>query len=116
MTKRELGEQISDEILRGEALKAMKKAGATLGRVSKRIAESLDATEVKPHYDKDRGKWVYSEPMVDWQARAKGIDQAICIMDLKPVERKSLEIEMGESVPERISQLVKGIVEYAHPE
>lgn len=116
MTKREIGEQISDEILRSAALKAMKKAGVTLARVSKRIAESLDATEVKTHYDKDRGKWVYSTLMIDWAARAKAIDQAICILDLKPVEKRSIEIDMGESVPERINQLVKGITEYAHQE
>lgn len=107
---------MSAEYAREETVKVIRRSGVTLRRVGKRIAESLDATEVKPHYDKDRGKWVYSEPMVAWQARAKGIDQAICILDLKPVERKSLEIEIGESVPERISQLVKGIVEYAHPE
>jgi len=115
MTNREIGEK-SAEYARAEALKVVKKAGVTLQRVGKRIAESLDANTTKPHYDKDRGKWVYSAPMIDWAARAKGIDQAICILDLKPVENKSVEVNFGESIPEMIVQAVKGIVEYAHPE
>ena len=115
MTSLEIGQK-SAEIARGELLKHCRSVSLSPRKVCKRIAESLDATEVKTHYDKDRGKWVYSTLMIDWAARAKAIDQAICILDLKPVEKRSIEIEMGESVPERISQLVKGIAEYAHPE
>ena len=115
MTSLEIGQK-SAEIARGELLKHCRSVSLSPRKVCKRIAESLDATEVKTHYDKDRGKWVYSTLMIDWAARAKAIDQAICILDLKPVERKSLEIDMAESVPERIAKVLKEVVAYAHPE
>ncbi len=112
MDKRAIGEQISDEILRREVLKSAKRYKVTLGRVMSRIADSLDATETKANYDKDRGKWVYSAPMVDYAARAKGIDQAICILNLKPAENKSVEVSFGESVPEVIKNIVKEVASY----
>ena len=116
MDKRAIGEQISDEIMRVQVMAAAKRYKVTLGRIMTRIADSLDATDTKASYDKDRNKWVYSAPMVDWGARAKAIDQAVAILDLKPPERKSVEVDLGKDIPQQVKEIVQGIVAYAHPE
>jgi len=82
----------------------------------KRIVEALSATDTKASYDKDRGKWVYSAPMIDWAARAKAVDQAIMVLDLKPADKSKVEHSFGDDVPEVLKALVKDVAEYVHQE
>ena len=115
MTPEERGAKAA-EIARKEVLKLCKTVKLTPTKTLQRIVEGLDAHDTKASYDKDRGKWVYSAPMTDWSARSKAIDQAICILDMKPVERKALEIDIAGDIPSRIIAAVKGITDYAHQE
>ena len=93
----EIGEK-SKEIARGKLLDLCKKAKLTPDRTMQRISEGLDAVEKKATYDKDRGKWVYSTDLIDWAARAKAVDQAIAILDLKPAEKHDVRVRSLEDV------------------
>lgn len=92
-TPLEIGKEAA-EYARKTVIAESKRAHLTLRRTLTRIAEGLNATETKASYDKDRGKWVYSDPMIDWGARAKAIDQAIAILDLKPAEKHEVELNI----------------------
>ena len=84
----------SGEIARAETLKHCKAVKLTPRRALKRIAEGLDAHEVKPHYDKDRGRWAYSKSLVAHGTRLKAAEMVISLLDMKPAERKKIEGEL----------------------
>lgn len=112
MTKAELGREISEEYLREQTVKTFKKCGVTLSKLARRISEALNATETKANYDKDRGKWVYSAPMIDWGARSKAVDQAICVLALKPAEKHQVEHTIDGELSEVVRDIIKGVAEY----
>jgi hypothetical protein len=91
MTDLEIGQKCA-EIARDAVLKDCKMVGLTLRKTLRRVKDGLDAKETKANYDKDRGKWVYSAPMVDWSARAKAVDQAISIFGIKAPEKHEHEV------------------------
>lgn len=78
------------EIARADTLKHCKAVRLTPRLVVRRIKEGLDAKENKVFYDKDRGKCIIGPDMINHTARAKAIDQAISILDLKPAEKKEI--------------------------
>ena len=86
--------QKSLEIARAETLKHCKAVKLTPRRALKRIAEGLDAHEVKAHYDKDRGRWAYSKSLVDHGTRLKAAEMVISLLDMKPAEKKKVEGEL----------------------
>jgi|GEM_PF-3647616 len=90
-----IGEQ-ARQIARKKILVECKKAKLTSARVLKRISEALDACETKTSYDKDRGKWQYSKPLIDHGKRLDAAALAAAILDLKPVETKN--VNLGGSV------------------
>lgn len=70
-------------------LSEAKRVGLTTRKVLRGIVEGLNAFENKAAYDKDRGRWVYSDEMINHQARAKARDQAILILNMVPKEVES---------------------------
>jgi hypothetical protein len=94
-------EQIGAEaakIARQKVLAQAKAVKLTTRRVLQRISEGLDATEVKTNYDKDRGKWSYSEPLVDHAHRLEAAGLGIMIHDMKPCEKKKIDINHSGSI------------------
>lgn len=55
--------------------------------VVKAVKDGLLATEVKPHYDKDRGKWTYSAPLVDHAHRLEAAGIAASWFGLKKPDK-----------------------------
>lgn len=95
----EIGDK-AKEIAREKILSLCKRVRLTPQRTLKRISESLDAKEHKVFYDKDRGRCVIGPTMIDWAARAKAIDQAIAILDIKPAEK--IDLTINEDLADRI--------------
>jgi len=77
---------------RKEVLRHCKAVKLTPRKALRRIADALDAKENKVFYDKDRGRCVIGPPMIDWAARAKAVDQAIAILDMKPAEKHDVAV------------------------
>jgi hypothetical protein len=95
MAKSLTNEQIGAEaakIARQKVLAQAKAVKLTTRRVLQRISEGLDATEVKTSYDKDRGKWAYSEPMIDHGHRLEAAGMGVMIHGMKPCDKVKLEI------------------------
>lgn len=70
-----------------ETAKLANRVGLTPRRTLLRIKQGLDATDQKASYDKDRGKWVYSDPLVAWGARKDYAALAVTVLDMKPSEK-----------------------------
>lgn len=110
-TKAEKGAICTKEVF-SHTLKVAQSIGLTTRLTLRRIREALNATETKANYDKDRGKWVYSAPMIDWGARSKAVDQAICILDLKPAEKHQVEHSIDGELSDVVKEIIKGVAEY----
>jgi len=76
------------------------KTGLTARKTFLRIAQGLDAKETKATYDKERGKWSYSKPMIAWGARKDYAALAVVVLDLKPSER--VDMNVSSDLPERL--------------
>ena len=97
--------QKSLEIARAETLKHCKAVKLTPRRALKRIAEGLDAYEVKAKYDVYSGKWKYSKQFVDHGTRLKAAEMVISLLDMKPAERKKVEFPDESGKPQQIGGL-----------
>lgn len=86
MTEAEILESAS-EYGREAVLKTCAALGMDSQLIVKEIMAGIKAKEVKPHYDRDAGAFVYSKPLVAWAARLKAIDQAISILGLKAPDK-----------------------------
>ena len=64
-------------------VKACKEHGLTISVVVKTVKEGLSATETRTSYDKDRGKWTYSSPLVDHGHRLEAANIASGFFGLK---------------------------------
>lgn len=78
---------------RKQILKQCRSVGLSSRLTIKRIKEGLDAKENKVFYDKDRGKCIVGPDMINHAARAKAIDQAISILDMKPAEKHEVDLK-----------------------
>ena len=90
-------EQIGAEaakIARKKVLEQAKAVKLSTKRILQRISEGLDATEVKTNYDKDRGKWAYSEPLIDHGHRLEAAGMGIMIHEMKPCEKKKVDLNV----------------------
>jgi hypothetical protein len=85
-------------IARKRVLAEAKSVKLTTKLTLQRIYEGLNACENKATYDKDRGKWVYSKDLVAWDARAKATDQSIVVLDMKPCEKKKIDVNHSGSI------------------
>jgi uncharacterized protein (DUF1778 family) len=90
-TNEEIGLEAA-KIARKKILEIAKRVKLTPERTLQRIAEGLSATEIKAQYDKDRERWVYSRPLVDHGQRLSAAQLSILIHDMKPCERKKIEV------------------------
>ena len=75
------------EYARENVLKTCESQGLTTLRIVKDIKAGLKAKETKATYDKDRGDFAYSKPMICWAARLKALDQAIGILGIKAADK-----------------------------
>ena len=80
------------EIARKKILDKCKQVKLTPLRVLQRISEGLDATETRTAYDKDRGRWSYSEPLVDHGHRLEAAGMGVMIHSMKPCDKMKVEI------------------------
>jgi hypothetical protein len=90
-------EQIGAEaaaIARDKILEQCRKVKLTPPRILQVIADALEATEVKTNYDKDRGKWSYSTPLVDHGKRLDAAELGVMLYDLKPPEKTKLDVNL----------------------
>lgn len=100
--------QTAQEIARNKLLKQCEKIKFTSLKVLERINEGLDATEVKTSYDKDRGKWVYSTPLVDHGRRLAAAELGIIIHDMKPCEKKKVDMNISGSIMAAVAKHLSG--------
>lgn len=77
---------------RAKTLKALARHRVTASRIAKRLAEALDAMETKATYDKEAGKWVYSDKLIAHSPRLKAIEIAVALLDMKPTEKHDLTV------------------------
>lgn len=110
-TKGEKGAICTKEVF-SHTFKVAHSIGLTTRLTLRRIREGMNATETKTNYDKDRGKWVYSAPMINWGARLKAVDQAICVLALKPAEKHQVEHTIDGELSEVVRDIIKGVAEY----
>lgn len=98
-TPEQIGLEARD-IAREKIVKKLNECKVTVSKTFKRIAEGLDATETKASYDKDRGKWVYSAPLVDHGKRLEAAQIAVMLHDLKPCAKVKGDIDLGGLIVE----------------
>lgn len=84
-----------------ETEKLCARAGVTKSLVLKRIREGLDAHEVKATYDKDRGRFQYSKPLIAHGIRLKAAEMASVMLNMRPPDRIEFPDENGK--PQKIS-------------
>ena len=96
-TLEDIGDKARD-IAREKIIKKLNECKVTVSKTFKRIAEGLDATETKASYDKDRGKWVYSAPLVDHGKRLEAAQIAVMLHDLKPCAKVKGDINIQGSI------------------
>jgi hypothetical protein len=96
-TNEEIGAEAA-KIARKKVLEQARQVKLTTRRILTRISEGLDATEVKTNYDKDRGKWSYSEPLIDHGHRLEAAGMGIIIHDMKPCEKKKIDVNHSGSI------------------
>jgi hypothetical protein len=87
----ELGKQAAD-YARQQTLKSLKRYKVSTGRVSKRLSEALDATEVKVFHDKG-GEIIYSKPLIAHGPRLKAIEIASALLEMKPAEKHDVNVQ-----------------------
>jgi len=104
----EIGNQ-AKEIAKKKLLDQCKRVRLTPMRVLKRISEGLDATEVKAHYDKDRGKWAYSTPLVDHGHRLEAAELGVMLHDMKPAGK--LDVDVTGNMADMMRQHLAGKVD-----
>ncbi len=91
MTDREICEKAA-EIAHREVLKICKKVGLTAEKTLKRIAQGLDAKEIKSHYDTQSGKWSYSRRLIAHKTRLEAAALAVTIHGMKPSEKHDVNV------------------------
>ena len=97
-----------------EETRAMAREMGLDPRISLRvILDAHDATEIRPHYDKDLGEFVYSDPLTDHQTRLRAADMNLDLIQGIKVER--LDITSGgqvirtDAIPEGQRTLLQAI-------
>jgi hypothetical protein len=100
LSKEEMCQEAAD-YARKQVLKDCKAVGLTARKTIQRIKDGLDALETKVFYDKDRGKCVVGPDQINFTARAKAVDQAISILDLKAPEKQQIDLTIN-NLPELI--------------
>lgn len=89
-TKREIGLRAGDAA-RTAILEACNNAGLTIEKTAKAVADALEANAVKVQLTID-GQWTESSPYTDHVTRLKAVEAATVLLDLKPVERKKMDL------------------------
>jgi len=100
-TPEQIGREAA-EVARKTVLRQAKSVGLTTRKTLKRIAEGLDAKKTAVSYDKDRGRWAYSDPMIDFPTRAEYVKLAMTFHDMKPSEK--LDVNVNLNLPERLRE------------
>lgn len=92
------------EIAREEVLAECKRSGLTLRRTLKRIAEGLDAKEVKTHFDTDTGKWSYSRKLIAHKTRLEAVSLAVAVLGAKPSEKHDVNVTGNINLFDRLQE------------
>jgi hypothetical protein len=88
--KKELG-VMAGQVARQGILDACEKVGLTVEKTAKTIVEAMDANAVKVQLN-IQGKWMVSKPYTDHTTRLKAVEQSIVLLDLKPVDKKKIDM------------------------
>jgi hypothetical protein len=100
------------KIARQKVLKEAKSVKLTTRRILQRISEGLDANEVKISYDTRAMRFFYAKPRVDHGRRLDAAQLGILIHDMKPCERKKIELSgnlnLSNLTDEELADIVKG--------
>jgi hypothetical protein len=89
---KEIGTEANDSG-RMLVLKECEKAGITIPKVLKGIAEGMEAKEVKVTYSAQESEWQYSEEQIAWQIRQAALNQAIAVLGIKAPEKIDSKIK-----------------------
>lgn len=98
------------ESARNKIDKACEKAGLTVEKVAKTVANALEAKRVVVQLDNKTGQFVESNEYVDHQTRLKAVERAEVLLDLKPTDRVKIGIldDMSdEDLDKRLGNLLK---------
>lgn len=72
------------------------KHGPGIDQTLKRLAELIDAKQIKATYDKDRITYKYSKRLADNPSSLKAIDMALRLLNAYPEEKLTLTHELTE--------------------
>lgn len=89
---------------------ACEKAGLTMEKVAKTVANALEAKRVVVQLDNKTGQFVESSEYIDHQTRLKAVERAEVLLDLKPTERVKVGLldEMSDDdLDKRLVNLLK---------
>lgn len=92
MTRKVTRDEILDSLCAPVA-KALKANNVTLASTIKVFADGMQATEIKTAFEKERGKWYYSKPLIDHPTRINSADSLVGIMGIK----KPKEVNVNHS-------------------
>jgi hypothetical protein len=84
--------------------KACREHKLTVSSVVKAVKDGLEACETKTNYDKDRGKWVYSTPLIDHGKRLDAASIASGWFGLKKPEKLDVKVEGFEEVLRKVHE------------
>jgi hypothetical protein len=89
---------------RQSILDACAKVGLTVEKTAKTVVAAMDAKRVQAQLDL-KGEWKISPPMTDHVTRLKAVEHAEVLLDLKPVDRKKVDVVSALSDEEIDAQL-----------
>jgi hypothetical protein len=82
---------LAGQTARQATIDACTRAGLTVEKVAKTVVNALNAKVVRAQLD-PRGNWAMSEPLVDHPTRLKAVESSIVLLDLKPTEKKQIDV------------------------
>lgn len=100
--------QLAGQSSRQYILDACQKEGLTVEKVAKTIVEGLEAKQVKVQMNM-QGKWVVSKEFDDIPTRLKAVERAEVLLDLKPTEKKQVDL-VATLTDEQINNKLRDIL------
>lgn len=100
---------LAGDVARKATIDACVAAGLTVEKVAKTVVAALDAKQVKVQLNQDTGEFAVSQPFTDHVTQLKAVEQSIVLLDLKPTERKKIDMTehlTDEEVDRRLDQLL----------
>lgn len=96
--------QIAADEAREKTIKELVRYKVTPGRVAKRLAEALDAHDVRVFHDKATGEIVYSKPLVAHGVRLKAVEISTVLLEMKPAEKHDVNLTGDLGLYEKLQE------------